>query len=100
MSALRRRWPAWWIVGVVLAVGGGLRLAVDELLLRRLTVRLPDSMLYVAYAESLSAGKGFVVGTDAALRPPGYPLFLAACWRLAGGESERALLWAQALLST
>lgn len=100
MSVLKQRWPARLIVGTILAAGLGLRLSVDELMLRRVTEPLPDSMLYVAYAESLCAGNGFVVGTDRALRPPGYPLFLASCWWLVGGESERAVLWAQALLST
>lgn len=58
----------------------------------------PDSITYLEPARSLAAGLGYAdaSGAPTALRPPGYPAFLAAVFALGGGEGVVRLL--QALL--
>jgi hypothetical protein len=61
--------------------------------------QLPDSELYNAYARTLFEGQPYDVGGNRALRAPGYPAFLAACWTFAGQASRGVVLWMQACLS-
>jgi len=58
----------------------------------------PDSVTYLEPARSLAAGLGYAdgAGVPTALRPPGYPAFLAVVLALGGGELTVRLL--QALL--
>lgn len=60
----------------------------------------PDSVTYLEPAAGLARGAGYVdaAGRPSALRPPGYPAFVAACYVVAGGESRVAVRVAQALL--
>ena len=81
-------------------VGLLLRFAAAERAIRTGDWKLPDSELYEGYARTIFEGTFYSIGGDAAQRTPGYPLFMATCWFLAGGESVRAVLWAQAVLST
>ena len=90
-----------WMVLGLLAIALALRLAAVEGMLRVVHEQLPDSQLYEAYAQTIYHGQPYRVGDDGARRPPGYPLFLAVFWWLGGGEgAQRAVLWAQAVLST
>jgi len=59
-------------------------------------IQFPDGREYVEVARSLLAGHGFGLQT---LRPPGYPVFIAAVWSITG-ESLLALRVAEALLGT
>lgn len=58
----------------------------------------PDSVTYLEPARSLAAGLGYAdaAGAPSALRPPGYPAFLALVFSLGGGEGAVRIL--QALL--
>ncbi|MGL5097923.1 MAG: ArnT family glycosyltransferase, partial [Planctomycetia bacterium] len=87
------------LVAVLLLAALAARLAAAEYLLARGT-SLPDSELYVAYAETIWTGRPFFLGGDGAKRTPGYPLFLTLCWLPAGGPSPRAVLWGQAIVGT
>lgn len=60
----------------------------------------PDSRTYLEPAAGLAAGAGYVEadGRPSTLRPPGYPVFVAACYTVAGGPSALAVRLAQALL--
>ncbi len=60
-----------------------------------------DSGHYHTIATSLVQGKGFANknGQPQFYRLPGYPLFLAICYKLFGIDPEKAL-WAQLLLAT
>ena len=59
-----------------------------------------DAGTYLMPARNLVAGRGYVddEGKPYAFRPPTYPLFLAAVFRIAG-ESPRAAMVTQALLA-
>jgi hypothetical protein len=88
---------------ILIAIGIGLsvRIAVVELMHRRFQVRLPDSELYERYAETVYDGRAYEVDGDRARRSPGYPIFIAVCWRLAGAKhSDRAVFWCQAICGT
>ena len=98
----------WLIVLAVLAVVG---VAVALIAVVAIVVRLavlvvpfdfsgPDSVTYLEPAAALARGEGYLdaAGRPTAARPPGYPAFVAACYRLAGGESFVAVRVAQALL--
>lgn len=60
----------------------------------------PDSRTYLEPAAGLASGAGYVDpdGRPSTLRPPGYPVFVAACYALAGGPSALAVRVGQALL--
>lgn len=76
MSGLPRRTLAW-----LFALALGARLAVLPWTLERYDHgrAYPDTLQYEAMAGNLLAGQGLVLGEGAvALRPPLYPLFLAA----------------------
>lgn len=97
----REQRGGWRLVAALLSLAFVIRVAADEYLLRRVEERLPDSQLYLAYAQSLERGEGYRVGEDFARRSPGYPLFLAGCFTFASDqERERVILWSQALLGT
>lgn len=97
MEKMRQHW--WLFVG--LALGLGLRLTAVHWVAFRLELRLPDSELYERYAASILDRFEFEVDGDRARRAPGYPLFIAACWRLSGeSHALRFVLWSQALCST
>ena len=65
--------------------------------------RLPDSELYVAYAETIAEGREYALGKHgaaiAAKRTPGYPAFVAAAWAV-GGRGDAAVVRLQWLLGT
>ncbi|MBL4849480.1 MAG: glycosyltransferase family 39 protein [Planctomycetes bacterium] len=89
-SATRRVWPwAFLVVGTIV------RLAP---LVLPFDFAGPDSVTYLEPARSLAAGLGYTdsSGAPSALRPPGYPSFLALVFALGGGEGAVRLL--QALL--
>lgn len=88
-----------WL-GALLVAGLLVRIVLAEYVLANVKERLPDSDLYEAYARCIYQGDDYRVGDSRALRMPGYPTFLAGCWRLAGGEHSRAVLYAQAVLGT
>lgn len=87
------------VTALLLTLALAVRLAACEYALATGALRFPDTELYRAYAERIAAGADYAVGNDAAQRTPGYPLFLAACWRIFG-EGDRAILWTQACFST
>lgn len=60
----------------------------------------PDTVTYLEPAASLARFEGYVdsSGRPTAVRPPGYPAFVAACYLVAGDESRTAVRVAQALL--
>lgn len=89
--------PLLW-VSALLLVGLIARLALAEYALRSVPERLADTELYLRYAQTIYEGAPYDAGGMRALRAPGYPLFVAGCWTLAGEPSARAVLWAQALL--
>lgn len=57
----------------------------------------PDSADYDALGRALAHGSDYVAGGMYASRMPGYPLYLAACYRVCG-DSARAALVIQALI--
>src|SRR5690349_21080852 len=73
-----------WLVPVLLFAAFTARIIAAEVMYHR-PARLPDSMLYLAYAEKVYRGEGFRVGNDAARRPPGYPVYLVLCNKLMPG---------------
>lgn len=87
-------WPAVLAVAAIAVV---VRLAV---LAVPFDFSGPDSVTYLEPAAALARGEGYLdgAGRPTAARPPGYPAFVAACFRLAGGESHVAVRVAQALL--
>lgn len=85
--------------GVLLLVGLATRIVLGEFILARDQQRLPDSFLYEAFAESIYRGESYHAGDLRAARTPGYPFFIATCWRCFG-KSDRAILHAQALIAT
>ena len=89
-TAAGRVWP--WALGAVATL---VRLLP---LLLPFDFAGPDSVTYLEPARSLVAGFGYADGSGApsALRPPGYPLFLAGVFGLGGDLG--ALRCAQALL--
>lgn len=89
---------AWFIAIVVL--GLLLRLAWAEYTIRRGGETLPDSELYVAYAERIFQHQPYELNGNFALRTPGYPAFLAGVWTLTSERNDRAVLWTQAILGT
>jgi len=89
---------AWFIAIVVLGLVA--RLAWAEYTLRRGGETLPDSELYIAYAETIFHHRPYELNGNHALRTPGYPIFLAGIWSLTGERSDRLVLWAQAILGT
>ena len=50
----------------------------------------PDSSSYWDMASSLASGQGLIDPQATTARPPGYPVFLAACFLVAGGPSAVA----------
>lgn len=55
-----------------------------------------DSPTYFLLAQNLLAGKGFAyAGMPTALRPPGYPLLLAAFLKMFGAHALAAVRWLQ-----
>ncbi|MCA8921116.1 MAG: glycosyltransferase family 39 protein [Planctomycetes bacterium] len=56
----------------------------------------PDSSSYWDMASSLASGQGLIDPQATTARPPGYPVFLAACFLVAGGPSAVAARVAQA----
>ncbi|MEZ6185579.1 MAG: glycosyltransferase family 39 protein [Planctomycetota bacterium] len=58
----------------------------------------PDSSSYWDMASGLASGEGLVDPQAATARPPGYPVFMAACFVVAGGPSALAVRLVQALL--
>lgn len=87
------------MAAILLVIGFAIRLAACEHVLANSLLKFPDTELYQAYAERIFAGEEYSVGGDAAQRTPGYPAFLAVCWRILG-RSDRAVLWCQAGCST
>ncbi len=87
------------VIGLALAVRGGAVLATRPLPLR------DDSADYVRLAGLLADGQGFgdsalaAGGGPTAFRPPIYPMFLGAVFRLTGGSVTAARLL-QAVLGT
>jgi hypothetical protein len=98
--------PLGWLF-LLAACGCGLRIATAEWQLSRGTATLPDSELYWGYAESIYLGRDYRAGDGGARRTPGYPAFVALCWKLAGRPAPefppqpadvRPVLFGQALL--
>lgn len=86
----RLRWgPATWVAALALAAGLGLRLW----LLGQIFEVDGDSLIYGEVAKNLlEHGRYALTGAGGVLNPtlirlPGYPLFLAACFRLFGMEN-------------
>lgn len=109
MNSVQRPFDGKWLLLAILGTFG-LRLAVVEYVLRGQR-QLPDTILYVAYAQSLYRWDSYAVGMDGARRAPGYPSFLALAWWLTGCDPlekdpledrgcQRRVLWIQAALST
>jgi len=97
MSKVRRRF--WFSAGAALTAGLLLRLWF----IVHLPVFSGDSLIYGGIAKNwLQHGVyGFSSGADASITPtlirlPGYPIFLAACFRLFGMEHYRAVMNVQA----
>jgi 4-amino-4-deoxy-L-arabinose transferase-like glycosyltransferase len=83
------RWLAL-IIGIAVGLRLGLALVFKT--------HYPDAADYDALARALLEGRPYEVGGNIASRMPGYPLFVAAIYAIAG-YSERAVLIAQALLA-
>ena len=90
----------WMIVSGCLALALVLRVGCSEWLHARGEGQLPDSQLYRKYATAVFRGERFFDGESLARRAPGYPVFIALCWKFGGVGSERAVAWAQAVAST
>lgn len=82
------------LVLVALIVRG----AVLGIALNRDDPPLPDSELYRAYASRIAEGEPYDLDGNGALRTPGYPIFIAFCWSIAGSDNRISVLIAQALL--
>lgn len=88
--------PAGWIGAYLLLAAT--RIVAAVVLDNVVHVSKTDLDVYDALARNLLAGNGLVLepgGAPILWRPPAYPLFLAAVWGVAGGESLTALLFAQ-----
>lgn len=59
-----------------------------------------DAADYHMLAQSLAADRGYVddAGKPFGFQPPGYPVFVAAVYRVAGGAHPKAVYLAQAVL--
>jgi len=97
MSKLSEGTGAFALLGVVVCVEAVLYLAV--LGYARSTIIGGDGYQYLAIASNLAAGNGISIDgiSPTMLRTPGYPLFVAAVWALAG-HSLISLRIAQFLL--
>jgi 4-amino-4-deoxy-L-arabinose transferase-like glycosyltransferase len=64
-------------------------------------VQIGDERQYVQLAANLFHGHGFVFepGRPTSMRPPVYPMFIAAVWSLTGHESLQAIRAVQILLA-
>jgi hypothetical protein len=82
----------------VLVASLALRVGLAEYAIRSVQERMPDTEIYTGYADAIYHGRPYKVGDSRALRAPGYPAFMAACWTLYGERSPRAVLYAQAVL--
>lgn len=85
-------------VALLLVAGLLIRLGLAEYFIRHVEEKLPDTSLYVAYAECLFHGRPYQIDGYHALRSPGYPAYIAACWFFGGEDNSRGVLWGQALL--
>lgn len=55
-----------------------------------------DTPAYVLLAQNILSGKGYAyAGMPTAMRAPGYPLLLAACFRFFGAHALAAMRWLQ-----
>jgi hypothetical protein len=99
----RKRWQFWLCAGAALVAGLLLRLWF----IRHLALVQGDSLVYGGIAKNwLQTGvygfghqttaAGLIVVRPTLIRLPGYPLFLAACFRLFGMENYRAVMYVQA----
>jgi 4-amino-4-deoxy-L-arabinose transferase-like glycosyltransferase len=93
-AAPRSAWRLDGVAIVLILFALGIRLAFVFLTPRR--VLFPDGIQYLAVAHSLVTGHGFGLQ---ALRPPGYPAFVAAVWSVTG-ENLLALRLVEALVGT
>ena len=84
----------------LVVIGLAVRLALAEYVLRRGSETLPDTALYVAYAQRILDHQPYELNGNYALRTPGYPIFLAGIWSVSGQRTDQHVLWAQALLGT
>lgn len=87
------------ILATSLAAALLVRLGAAEFALARGKQRLPDSDLYLKYADSLRRDGTYVADGHRARRAPGYPVFLSLV-AATFGPSERAILWVQAVVAT
>ena len=85
----------WTTLAAVAGAATALRLL---LLLLPFDFAGPDSSNYWDMASGLVSGEGLVDPQASTARPPGYPVFLASCFLLAGGPSALAARIGQALL--
>ena len=99
-TALGRKMGRWWPSALALAAGAGLRLWMlkefpqtsgDPLLYGGLAKNI---LLHGQYAHSDASG----VLHETLLRLPGYPLFVALCFRLFGMENYNAVVYVQIAL--
>ena len=91
MTPLKRK-TQWAIVALALAAGAVMRL----LMLRHLPQITGDTLLYGNLAKNLLHGRfaitdGSGVAHATLIRLPGYPLFLAACFRVFGVDNYTAV---------
>jgi hypothetical protein len=99
-------WPALWAVvwpGAALAAGLALRLWF----IQHLATVEGDSLIYGAIAKNwlqhgvygfgpMDVSPGVTAVRPTLIRLPGYPIFLAACFRVFGMENYRAVMYVQA----
>jgi hypothetical protein len=99
-TALGRKMGRWWPSALAVAAGAGLRLWMlkefpqtsgDPLLYGGLAKNI---LLHGQYAHSDASG----VLHETLLRLPGYPLFVALCFRLFGMENYNAVVYVQIAL--
>lgn len=90
-------WRQIWALGLILLLALALRLAAVSVL-----GALPekDALEYHTIAINLATGYGYALQPDepTSLRPPAYPLFLAAVYAVSGPD-YRHVLYLQALLN-
>jgi hypothetical protein len=98
MKALVRNWNAW-SVALALAGGAWMRLWM----LKAIPQITFDTLLYGNLAKNLLQGRfamtdGNGVAHETLIRLPGYPLLLAACFRLFGVDNYNAVSYVQIAL--
>ncbi len=98
MSSLIRNWQAW---SITLALVGGAWMRLW--MLKALPQISVDTVLYGNLAKNILQGRfaitdGNGVPHETLIRLPGYPLFLAACFRLFGLDNYTAVSYVQIAL--